>query len=122
MTVRVQQPGEAALGGSAEQGPGATVSGVVLNVLPPGDRVFATLISQEIGHNFGLVHTPEGEEQIQDPSAFDRLGRRSIQQPRSIMFGYYRDTPSEDGLFLHADWNTIREGLMASESTGNGGG
>lgn len=118
MTVRVQQPDEPPRGGVGAQGPGASVSGVTLNVDPPADGVFATLISQEIGHNFGLRHTPEAE--IADPSAFDLLGRRSIQRPRSIMFAFYADTPSEDGLFLPSDWSTIRQGLVASASTGTG--
>ena len=119
MTVRVRQKGEFPLGGVGEQGPGGSVSGVTLNVNPPMDGVFATLIAQEIGHNFGLLHTiPEPE--ILDPSAFDLLGRRSILQARSIMFGQYNGTPSEDGLFIPSDWTKILEGLVASASTGNG--
>jgi hypothetical protein len=118
-TVRVQQPGEQPLGGVGEQGPGKAVSGVTLNVHPPMDGVFATLMSQEIGHNFGLRHTmPEAE--IQDTSAFDLLDRRGVARPRSIMFGGYSDTPSEDGFFLPDDWKMVRQGLTASGSTGNG--
>jgi hypothetical protein len=119
LSVRTQQPGESPLGGSGAPGPGASVAGVVLNVPPwSGDRTFATLISQELGHNFlGKAHTPEPE--ILTQAAFDLVSHRSIRWPRSIMYGYYSDTPSEDGLFLPNDWSTIRKGLLATTSTGN---
>jgi hypothetical protein len=35
------------------------------------------------------------------------------------MFGFYDGTASEDGLFLPNDWSTIRQGLLATTSTGN---
>jgi len=118
LSVRVQQPGEPPRGGAGNAGPGAAVAGVVLNLHPPGRRTFATLISQELGHNFlGSAHTPEPE--ILTAAAFDLVGRRSIHHPQSIMYGYYSGTVSEDGLFLPNDWSTIRHGLLATMSTGN---
>jgi len=115
-TVRIQQPGEFPLGGVGEQGPGKSVSGVTLNVNPPADAVFATLIAQEIGHNFGLRHTPEPA--IDDPAAIDMLGRRSVASPRSIMYNFYSGTPSENGFFVPSDWAGVLQGLVASTSTG----
>jgi hypothetical protein len=118
LSVRTQQPGEPPRGGVGAAGPGASVAGVVLNVEPSGDRTFATLISQELGHNFlGAAHTPDPE--ILTAAAFDLVGRRSISRPQSIMYGYYSGTVSEDGLFLPSDWSTIRNGLMDTTSTGN---
>jgi hypothetical protein len=118
LSVRVQQPVEPPRGGRGDAGPGGSVTGVVLNWFPSGDDTFATLISQELGHNFlGAAHTPKAT--IGDASAFDLVGRRSIPWPRSIMYRYYSDTASEDGLFLPKDWSTIRKGLLATTSTGN---
>ncbi|MGB3592958.1 MAG: hypothetical protein WA994_02190 [Ornithinimicrobium sp.] len=55
---------------------------------------------------------------IDEPSAFNLLDRTGITAPRSIMFGVYTGTPSEDGLFLPPDWKRIREGLLDTGSTG----
>jgi hypothetical protein len=118
LSTRTQQPGEPPRGGVGAAGPGASVAGVVLNLHPPGHRTFATLISQELGHNFlGPAHTPDPE--ILTQAAFDLVGRRSIFHPQSIMYGFYSGTPSEDGLFLPKDWSVIRRGLLATTSTGN---
>ena len=112
MSVRTQQSGEVPLGGVGEML--GTVSGVILNVNPPGDSYFATIISQELGHNFGLGHSVNPE--IDAPSAFDLLNRKTISNPQSIM---YNPVGGNDRcLFLPEDWKTIREGLLTLESTG----
>ena len=117
LTVRTQQPGESPLGGVGEAGPGGVVSGVTLNVNPAADDVFATLICQEIGHNFlGSAHTPDPG--INAPAAFNMVDRRTITDPRSIMFAFYTQSTNEQALFLPDDWKAIREGLLAKESTG----
>ena len=119
LTVRVQQDFEGPLGGVGESGPGGRVSGVTLNVNPPADDVFATLICQEIGHNFlGSAHTPDPS--IAEPAAFNLLDREAIGSPRSIMFGSYTGNRNTDSLFLPADWNKIRAGLMDKNATGTG--
>lgn len=112
MTVRTQQPGEGALGGTA-QTPGK-ISGVVLNVNPPGDGYFAALLSHEIGHNFNLGH--EQALAISTASAFDLLNRKSLPEPRNIMFSPVGT--SETSLLGSDDWNTVRNGLLQLDSTG----
>lgn len=74
MTVRTRQSGEGLLGGTVQMA--GTISSVVLNVNPPGDRYFATILSQEIGHNFNLGHAQEAF--ISAASAFDLLNRKSV--------------------------------------------
>jgi hypothetical protein len=112
MTVRTQQPGEGPLGGTAQM-PG-TISGVVLNVTPPGDSYFATIVSQEIGHNFTLGHAQVS--QIPTASAFDLLNRKSLSQARNIMFNPVGT--SEFCVFSPQDWSSVRQGLMQLSSTG----
>lgn len=112
MTVRTQQPGEGLLGGAAQM-PG-NISGVVLNVNPPGDSYFATIVSQEIGHNFNRGHAQNST--IPAGSAFDLLNRKSLPAARNIMFNPVG--PSEACLFSPQDWSAIRQGLMQLNSTG----
>lgn len=112
MTVRTQQPGEQPLGGSAE--PSGNVSGVTLNLYPPGDSYFASVVCQEIGHNFGLQHSENAT--IDTVSAFDLLNRKAISSPRSIMFNPVVN--SDYTFFLPEDWKTIRKGLQRLDSTG----
>ncbi len=117
LTVRVQQDFESPLGGVGEAGPGGRVSGVTLNVNPPADDVFATLICQEIGHNFlGSVHTTSPD--IDDVAAFNLRDRKAINSPRSIMFGFYTGNRNTDSFFIPADWKKIRLGLLEKDSTG----
>lgn len=117
LTVRTQQPFEGPLGGTGDPGPGGSVAGVTLNVNPPADDVFATLISQEIGHNFlGSQHTPDPD--IDAPTAFNLLNRRAITAPRSIMFSFYTGNTNAQSLFLSKDWSNIRQGLLTKDSTG----
>lgn len=117
LTVRVQQDFESPLGGVGEPGPGGRVSGVTLNVNPPADDVFATLICQEIGHNFlGGAHTPSPD--IDDLAAFNLRDRKAISSPRSIMFGFYTGNRNTDSFFIPADWKKIRLGLLEKNSTG----
>ena len=117
VAVRIQQDFEAPLGGVGEAGPGGRVSGVILNVNPPADDVFATLICQEIGHNFlGGVHTPSPD--IDDVAAFNLKDRKAINSPRSVMFGFYTDNRNTDSFFIPADWKNIRLGLLDKDSTG----
>jgi hypothetical protein len=119
LTVRVQQDFENPLGGVGESGPGGRVAGVTLNNNPPADDVFATLIAQELGHNFiGSAHTPDPG--IDEEAAFNLLDRAAVATPKSIMFGFYTGTLNPEGFFLPGDWRTIRQGLLAKDSTGPG--
>lgn len=112
MTVRTQQPGEEPLGGVGEMG--GNVSGVTLNLYPPGNSYFASVVCQEIGHNFGLEHSRNAT--IDTASAFDLLNHKAISSPRSIMFNPVVN--SDYTFFLPEDWKTIREGLLRLDSTG----
>lgn len=112
LIVRTQQDFEGLLGGTG----GGHIAGVVLNVNPPYDDVFATLISQEIGHTFINEHTPDPE--ISAVNAFNMKDRTAIANPVSIMYGTYSDSKNTDSLFLPADWRKIRLGLMEGNSTG----
>ncbi len=112
MTVRTQQTGEGPLGGTAQM-PG-NISGVVLNVNPPGDSYFATIVSQEIGHNFNLGHSQN--PLIQAASAFDLLNRKSLSAAQNIMFNPVGS--NEFCLFNAQDWSTVRQGLLQLNSTG----
>lgn len=112
MTVRTQQTGEGLLGGTAQM-PGK-ISGVVLNVNPPGDSYFATIVSQEIGHNFNLGHSQNSL--IPAASAFDLLNRKSLSAARNIMFNPVGS--NEVCLFSAQDWSTVRQGLLQLDSTG----
>ncbi|WP_372911592.1 hypothetical protein [Salinigranum sp.] len=112
MTVRTQQTQEGPLGGTAQM-PG-DVSGVVLNVNPPGDSYFATIVSQEIGHNFDLGHAQD--PQIPAESAFDLLHRKSLSAARNVMYNPVGS--NEFCLFSAQDWSTLRKGLLQLNSTG----
>lgn len=112
MTVRTQQTGEGPLGGTAQM-PG-NISGVVLNVNPPGDSYFATIVSQEIGHNFNLGHAQNSL--ISAASAFDLLNRKSLSAAQNIMFNPVGS--NEFCLFSAQDWSTVRQGLLQLNSTG----
>ena len=116
LTVRTQQSFEGPLGGVGEGGPGGEVAGVTLNVNPPADDTFATLISQELGHNFGAGHTSSPD--ITAPSAFNLLDRRAVTQPRSIMFGIYSGNTNPQSFFLPEDWSIIRKRLLTKDATG----
>lgn len=112
MTVRTQQTGESLLGGTGQM-PG-NISGVVLNVNPPGDSYFATIVSQEIGHNFNLGHSQNSL--IPAASAFDLLNKKSLSAARNIMFNPVGS--NEFCLFSAQDWSTVRQGLLQLNSTG----
>lgn len=112
ITVRTQQPSEPPLGGVGEM-PG-NVSGVTLNLYPPGDSYFASVVCQEIGHNLGLAHSQNAT--ITAGPAFDLLNRKSRPSPRSIMFNPVVD--SDYTFFRPDDWKAIREGLVRLNSTG----
>jgi hypothetical protein len=117
MNVRTQQDGESAsdLGGVGET-PGV-ISGVQLATDPPGDSYFASIVSQEIGHNFGLMHVLERPLPFATP--FDVLNRRSLQEAHSIMFQAVGVTsPSERRLFHPDHWSKIRQTLLTFNSTG----
>ncbi|MFT5821510.1 MAG: hypothetical protein ACI8ZM_002763 [Crocinitomix sp.] len=117
LTVRVQQENEPQRGGVGESGPGGRVSGVTLNVNPPANDVFATLICQEIGHNFlGSLHSPSPD--IDDIAAFNLKDRKAINSPRSVMFGFYTGNRNTDSFFIPADWKKIRLGLLEKNATG----
>jgi len=112
MTIRTQQMGEGLLGGTAQM-PG-NISGVVLNVNPPGDSYFATIVSQEIGHNFNLGHSQNSL--IPAASAFDLLNKKSLSAALNIMFN---PVGSKEFCLLSAkDWSTVRQGLLQLNSTG----
>lgn len=112
LTVRTQQPGEIPLGGTGQM-PG-NISGVVLNVNPPGDSYFATVVSQEIGHNFNLGHSQDSL--IPAATAFDLLNKKSLSAARNIMFNPVGS--NEFCLFSAQDWSTVRQGLLQLNSTG----
>ena len=112
LTVRVQQENEPARGGVAT----GRVSGVTLNVNPPMDNVFATLISHEIAHNLGALHTPNPD--IDDAAAFNLKDRKAINNPHTIMFKYYNTHKNTDSFFIPEDWKKIRLGLLEKDSTG----
>jgi hypothetical protein len=113
VNVRTQQPGESPLGGVGER-PGV-ISGSILNVNPPGDSYYATIMSQELGHNFGLGH-------VQNPlipsteTAFDLLNRNSLGGAQAIMFNPVG--ANEICMFSPAEWSTIRNGLLQLSSSG----
>lgn len=112
MTIRTQQTGEGLLGGTAQM-PG-NISGVVLNVNPPGNSYFATIVSQEIGHNFNLGHSQNSL--IPAATAFDLLNKKSLSTALNIMFNPV--SSNEFCLFSAEDWSTVRRGLMQLNSTG----
>jgi hypothetical protein len=112
MTVRTQQTNEIPLGGTANM-PG-NISGVVLNVNPPGGSYFATIVSQEIGHNFNLGHAQDSL--IPAASTFDLLNRKSLPVAQNIMFNPVGS--NEFCLFSPQDWSTVRQGLLQLNSTG----
>lgn len=116
LTVRTLQPGDSpGVGGVAQ----VFLASVVFH---PGTNSFASLICQELGHTFGASvvalpspHSPNAT--IDDPSAFDLLNRRSIQNPKPFM---HNPVPADDeGLFEPVDWNFVRSGIVSSlNSTG----
>ena len=109
MTVRDRQPGEPLLAGTADlQG---TVSGVVYN---PGSDYFGSVVCQELGHNFGINHSPNPA--IVDPTAFDLLNHRQMVYLRSFMFNPVG--AQDQTLFEPADWEAVRQGLLMNNSTG----
>lgn len=112
MTVRTQQAGESLLAGTGQQ-PG-NISGVVLNVDPSGSSYFATVISQEIGHNFNLGHSPSPV--ISSTTVFDILNKKSLPTAFNIMNNPVGNSKSR--LFSAEDWSTIRNGLLQLDSTG----
>jgi hypothetical protein len=83
-------------------------------VNPPGDGYFATIVSQEVGHNFNLGHAQASL--IPAASAFDLLNRASLATALNIMFNPVGG--SEFCLFSPQDWSTIRQGLLALDATG----
>jgi hypothetical protein len=113
MTVRMQQPGEGPLGGTAELG--GAISGVVLNVNPPGDNYFATIVSQEVGHNFSLNHVTDTFIPSSE-TAFDMLNRKSLGSAVNIMHNPVG--PNEFCMFGPTDWHTVRENLLKLPSSG----
>lgn len=112
MTVRTQQSGESLLAGTGQM-PGI-ISGVVLNVQPPGDSYFATVVNQEVGHNFNLGHAQNPV--IPTTSAFDLLNRKSISEAQNNMFNPVGS--SVFCMFSPEDWSTMRQGLLQLNSTG----
>lgn len=112
ITIRTQQEGEPTLAGTGQM-PGK-ISGVVLNVNPPGDSYFATVVSQEIGHNFGLGHAQDSS--ISATSMFDLLNRKSLPTALNIMNNPV--SSSESRLFSPQDWSTVRQELLQLNSTG----
>lgn len=107
--VRDRQPGERPLGGSNQ----GNVSGAVVN--GPGQEDYASLVVQELGHGFTLVdHSPEPD--ISERSAFDLLNRRSISNPKAVMFAFVG--PDRTTLFDAAQWKVLRTELLKLNSTG----
>jgi hypothetical protein len=118
---RMQRPGEMVVGGQADGptaegwrgGPGV-VSGVQLQVFPPGDDFFASVISQELGHNLiptGGVNAHDPDRALASDTPFDLLNRRSLAEAHSIMFNPV-GTPSELRLFSPDHWSKIRRRLL----------
>ncbi len=112
MTVRTQQAGESLLAGTGQQ-PG-NISGVVLNVNPSGSNYFATVVNQEIGHNFDLGHAQSAV--ISTASVFDLLNKNSLPTAFNIMNNPVGN--NESRLFSAQDWSTVRHGLLQLDSTG----
>jgi hypothetical protein len=112
MTIRTQQVGEALLAGTALR-PGE-ISGVVLNVNPSGANYLATVISQEIGHNFNLGHAQN--QSIPAASMFDLLNKKSLSTALNIMYNPVSN--NEQCLFSAEDWSVVRQGLLRLNSTG----
>ena len=122
LTIRTQQPGEMPLGGNADSGPNGSYAGTVLNVNPPMDNVFGTLVSHELGHNFipGIGHTENNEFVINEPSAFDVRLFADVSAPRSLMHGVYSNTPNGTAFLYPDQWRLIRNELLTTSSTGTG--
>jgi hypothetical protein len=97
LIVREQQPGEPSLGGTAHMC--GNVAGAVLNW---GADYFATIIAQEIGHNYCLQHSPNAI--IAEPAAFDLLNRRAILRPMPLM--YNPVGPDQDTMLEVTDWDS----------------
>lgn len=122
MNVREQQPTQPSQPGSAEGstsasgGPGV-ICGVQLRVYPPGDGFFATVVSQEIGHNLIPLDSHTQVETIATASAFDLLNRKTLPEAHSIMYKYVRDgSPNEMRLFEPDHWSKMRKRLIALHS------
>ena len=118
MSVREQQPNKPFLPGAAEGsqsdgfGPGV-ICGVQLRVYPPGDGFFATIVSQEIGHNLIPFDDHTLVEPISTASAFDILNRKALPEVHSVMYAYVSDgSPSEMRLFEPAHWSKMRKRLL----------
>jgi hypothetical protein len=110
LIVRDLQPGEPPLGGSADF-PGIVAGAVYIG----GSNFFTTIVYQELGHTFGIDHSPNAT--IPDLSAFDMLNRRSI--PTAVPFMHNPVGPDDAALFEVGDWSTVRERLLALNSTGS---
>ncbi|NOE18057.1 hypothetical protein GS634_07955 [Ruegeria atlantica] len=120
LTIRTQQPGEMPLGGSAQSGPNGSIAGVTLNVDPPMDNSFGTLVSHEIAHNFLTVpHVGDEGVALNEPAAFDLVARKSVGNPRALMYRIYNLTPNGTAFLVPDSWRTIRERLLTRSSTGN---
>ncbi|WP_299899975.1 hypothetical protein [uncultured Ruegeria sp.] len=120
LTIRTQQPGEMPLGGSAQSGPNGSIAGVTLNVSPPMDDSFGTLVSHEIAHNFLTVpHVGDEGVSLNEPAAFDIVARKSVTNPRALMYRIYNLTPNGTAFLVPDSWRAIRERLLTRSSTGN---
>ena len=124
MSVREQQPNQPSLPGSAEGsqaaggGPGV-ICGVQLRRYPPGDGFFATVVSQEIGHNLIPLDSHTQTEALATTSAFDLLNRKALPEVHTVMYGYVRDgSPNEMRLFEPAHWSKMRKRLLTLSSSG----
>ena len=108
------------LGGSAQAGPNGTIAGVTLNVNPPMDNSFGTLVSHEIAHNFLTVpHVLDEDVALNEPAAFDLSARKAVADPRALMYRIYNLTPNGTGFLVPDSWRAIRERLLTKPSTGN---
>ena len=126
MNVREQQPNQPSQPGSAEGsqaaggGPGV-ICGVQLQVYPPGDDFFATVVSQEIGHNLIPLDSHTQTEALATASAFDLLNRKSLPEVHTVMYGLVGSgSPNEMRLFEPAHWSKMRKRLLTLNSSGSG--
>jgi hypothetical protein len=120
MNVREQQPNRPSEPGAAEGpvngGPGK-ICGVQLRVYPPGDHFFATVVSQEIGHNLIPLGGHTQTEPIATASAFDMLNRAALPEAHSVMYKYVRDqSTNQMRLYEPPHWAQMRKTLIQLNS------
>jgi hypothetical protein len=121
MNVREQQPNQPSQPGAAEGpvngGPGK-ICGVQLQKYPPGDAFFASVVSQEIGHNLIPWGDHTVDPVIQTSSGFDMLNRTALPLVRTVMFSTVAGFASanEICLFEPIHWAKMRNTLVTLNS------